>query len=142
MGVHAGLRLVFVCRVRLNRHGAAIGVSAQAENLHLVSHAFAVVAAILLLSGGKAGTGHIRAFLGTKHSPPLPVQPLQPLSGGWQQDADTDDEIVAQLAGTYEENRRKISKGGMKPFGWAETRCVCSNAAAAGGLGPSPLGRG
>jgi hypothetical protein len=128
--IHTGLRLVFVRRARMNRYDAAIGVAAEAHDFHFASHALAVVATIFLLFGGNAGTGHIRAFFWTKHSPPLPFHPLQPQLRDWRQDFGADAEIVAQLAHTYEENRKIFSESGRKPSEWAETRCFRSSAAA------------
>jgi hypothetical protein len=42
-------------------------MAAEADDLHSVADALAVVAAILLLFGGKAGASHIRAFLLIRH---------------------------------------------------------------------------
>ena len=59
---------------RLNRGDAAIGMAAEANDLHSVADALAVVATKLLLFRGEAGTGQIRALFGIRHNPPLPVR--------------------------------------------------------------------
>ena len=104
-----GPRIVFVRGVCMNHRGAAISMAAEAHDLHFASHALAVVAAVFLLIGGKAGTGHIRAFLWAKHSPPLSVHPEPFCTGalGTMMPKPTQ-RIVAQTAGTYELNRRGL----------------------------------
>jgi hypothetical protein len=49
-------------------------VAAQAEDLHFVPDALAMVATVLLLFLGKASTGRIRAFLWIRHNSPLPIR--------------------------------------------------------------------
>ena len=58
---------------RLNRGDATIGMAAEANDLYSVADTLAVVATVLLLFGGKAGAGQIRAFPGIRHNPPLSV---------------------------------------------------------------------
>ena len=77
--LRADRRTARICRrarhtARLNRGDSAIRMAAQADDLHSVSDALAVVAAILLLFRCKAGAGRIRALLGSRHNPPLPVR--------------------------------------------------------------------
>jgi hypothetical protein len=75
-GIQADMRFIPRPIFNLRNVAAAIGVLAQAHDLHLASDAFAVVAAIFLLFGGRAGTGRICAFFGGGcHHAPLPVCP-------------------------------------------------------------------
>jgi len=114
-----GSRIVFVCRARMNHRGATISVAAQAQDFHFASHALAVVAAVFLLFGGEAGTGHIRAFLGAKHRAPLSVHPESIYPGALDiKMPNPTQEIVAQTADTYERNR-KIGRTRRKAIGLA-----------------------
>ena len=81
----------------MDRRNTAIGVAAEADNLHFVTDAFAVVTAKLLLFRGQAGTGHVGALLEIRHNSsfagPLGV-PL--ISGKGISDLRIDAVIVAQ----------------------------------------------
>jgi hypothetical protein len=80
-GIHVGPPIEFGHGAGLKIRDAAIGVAAQADNLHFVPDALTVVAAIFLFFGGKAGAGCIRAFPRISHSPPLLV-PRRPSDQG------------------------------------------------------------
>jgi hypothetical protein len=86
-----------VCGARLNHRSSALGVAAQAENLHLASDALAVVATVFLVFRGKAGTGHVCAFLGMSHHYSFagPLGAL--LFRARDSTARTDAKIVAQI---------------------------------------------